>query len=112
MEQVSVGAMQLELLDADARPTTCRSDEFMPDLFEAGNVERGRWRLGRQLRNRRGSHGRPSALGKRNELTAFPGYLRRTLPARMRQLNGHRHRRRVRARDRQTFVQGVLARVV
>src|SRR6202171_2152729 len=104
--------MQLERIDADARRTTRRSDKFMPDLFEAGNVERGRWRLGRQLRNRRGGHGGPSALGKWNELAAFPGYLRRALPARMRQLNGHRHRRRVRARNRQTFGQGVLARVV
>ncbi len=104
--------MQLERIDADVRRTTRRSDEFVPDLFEAGNVERGRWRLGRQLRNRRGCHGRPSALGKGNELTAFPWYLRRALPARMRQLDGHRYRRRVRARDRQTFGQGLLARVV
>ena len=112
MEQVSVGTMQLERIDADARRTTGRSDEFLLDLLEAENIERSRWRLGRQLRNRRGCHGRPSALGKRNELTAFPWYLRRALPARVRQLDGHRYRRRVRARDRQTFVQGVLARVV
>src|ERR1700730_4397453 len=112
MEQVSVGTMQLDRLDADARRTTGRSDEFLLDLLEAGNIERSRWRLGRQLRNRRGCHRRPSALGKRNELAAFPGHLRRNFPARMRQLNGHRYRRRVRARYRQTLGQGLLARVV
>src|SRR5205807_10550831 len=104
MEQVSVGTMQLERIDADARRTTGRSDEFMPDLFEARNVERGRWRLGRQLRNLRGCYRRPSALGKGNELTAFLWYLRRDLPVPMRQLDRNRYRRRVRPRNTQPVV--------
>ena len=112
VEQVAVRTVQLDCIETETLRTPRRLDEIVLDLREVDRVEHRGQRLMRVQRNRRRRDGQPSALGHRDQLSALPRHLRRTLAARMRQLDGYGDRRCVRPRDGQTFAQCPLARVV
>ena len=104
--------MQLDRVQPEARGAACGIDELALDLGETCHVERSRRRFVGELGNRRGCDGRPPALIGGNQLSALPRHLRRALPARVRQLDRHRHRRRIRPHDRQTLADGLFAGIV
>src|SRR5437660_4997792 len=112
MKKIAVRHVQFERADSDAQRTTRGIDKLALDVCKCRRVDRLRRWLVFELRDRRGRQRNPAALIDLNQLAAFPWHLRRSFASGVRELDRDRHRRRVRARDGETFAQCLLARVV
>src|SRR5205823_9428358 len=112
MEKIAMGHVQFHGVDTDSQRSTRGVDELALDLHERRCADGSRRRLMFELRDRGGCQRNPAALVDLDQLAAFPGYARRSLTSGMGELDRFRHRWRVRARDRQTLAQRLLARVV
>lgn len=94
MQQVAVGGMQLDQLEAEALGTHRTGGEGGDDLGDAGLVQFLRCRIGGVERQRRRRHGGPATrIVGRQLATAVPRAVHRGLATGMAELDAQRHRR-------------------
>ncbi len=94
MQQVAVGAVDLEPLDAEAQRPLRRSDESVAHPLQSLRIEGVGRNLVRRMGEGRGGLGAPAVGGVGGDLrAAFPGHAARRLPAGMVDLDGDGDRR-------------------
>src|ERR1700751_4142421 len=87
MQQVAVGAMQFDRIDAQPIGAPRRLDECIAKPLEPHEIELERLHLAVLVLNGRWRNRLPSALSEGNLLTSLPGLVARSLAAGMGQLD-------------------------
>ena len=92
MQQVAMGPMQLDRLDAHLLRPLGSADKVFQDAVQGRWADRLGGGFGRRDGYRRRGLGPPTAFALGDQLAAVPGHMAGCLAARMTQLDGHRHR--------------------
>jgi hypothetical protein len=112
VQQVAVGAVQFDGVDADAFGALRGGGKGIAQLGDLVQRQRGGRGFGGQVRQGRGGHGLPAALLGREQLAAAPGRRAGSLASGVAELQAHRHGRRQLACALQVLAHGGLGFVV